>query len=390
MRKKYYIGSKSQIKKNEFFSLDMFAKPFCYKEKKKKYKIYQYPNFSNNIFWKSKSANKKPILVVSGPARNGNHLMLSLLDGHSQIMPHPGEDDFLRSYFSFVNLDEKMAIDKIKKWNLKFIKHLSGQPNFSNEDPRGTDKWKELYKLYKVNKKSSIWSGNQPENEGHIQDYQDLVPEIDYPKFLNTLKKIKNKKINNFFDFLFYYLEATSNLAFKIKKNKSVKYKYRISGSGLRREMFFLMQNITNIKLICPIRSFEGFYYSYAKTRHRLNKKFSQKALDDMWEHWRHKVIDFLILKKKYPNRVMIVRYEKLTKETELTMKKVCSFLKIKFENILAKPTVFNQESLGNSSFKKRENLKGKIYKTDDKFPSNVILPREYKDIQNLINKLSK
>ena len=62
--------------------------------------------------------------------------------------------------------------------------------------------------------------------------------------------------------------------------------------------MFYLFKEVENIKLICPIRSFEGFYYSYAKTRHKLNRKFSQKALDDMWEHWRHKVIDYLLLKK--------------------------------------------------------------------------------------------
>ena len=118
--------------------------------------------------------------------------------------------------------------------------------------------------------------------------------------------------------------------------------------------MFYLMSHIDNIKLICPIRSFEGFYYSYAKTRYKLDKNFNSKALNDMWEHWRHKVIDFLILKKKYPNKVLIIRYEQLTKNTKLTMKKICSFLKIKFEDILLEPTVFNQKSLGNSSFKIR------------------------------------
>jgi len=389
MPKKYFISSKSQIKKNEIFSLDRFKTPFCFKETKKKYKIYQYPKFIDEKFWKIKDKNKKPILVISGPARNGNHLMLSLLDGHSEITPHPGEDDFLRSFFSFVNLNEKTSIQKLKKWNLNFIFELSGQPNFLNKNPKGTNKWKKLYRLYKDNKKSLIWSGNQPENEGHVQDYQDLVPEIDYLKFSEFLKKNKKMKIRNFFDFLYFYLEATKRLANKIKTKKLTKYQYRISGSGLRREMFYLMKNIKNVKLICPIRSFEGFYYSYAKTRHKLNKKFSQKALNDMWEHWRHKVIDFLILKKKYPDKVIIVKYDQLTKNTKFTMKKICSFLGIKFEKIVLEPTVFNQKSLGNSSFKKSKDLKGKIYKTDNKFPSNVKIPDEYKDILKLVNQLS-
>ncbi len=70
-------------------------------------------------------------------------------------------------------------------------------------------------------------------------------------------------------------------------------------------------------------------------------------------------------------------------------MKKICSFLGIKFEKIVLEPTVFNQKSLGNSSFKKSKDLKGKIYKTDNKFPSNVKIPDEYKDILKLVNQLS-
>ena len=85
----------------------------------------------------------------------------------------------------------------------------------------------------------------------------------------------------------------------------------------------------------------------------------------------------------------MIVKYDQLTNNTKLTMKKICSFLKIKFENVLLEPTVFNQKSLGNSSFKKSKDLKGKIYKTDSKFPTNVKIPAEYRDILKLINQLS-
>ena len=56
----------------------------------------------------------------------------------------------------------------------EFYLKLSGQPNFFSNNPKGFDKWNELYKLYKNKSKSNIWSGNQPENEGHVQDYQDL------------------------------------------------------------------------------------------------------------------------------------------------------------------------------------------------------------------------
>ncbi len=388
MSQKISVKSSSQIKKNQTFSLKLFKKPFCYKESKKKYKVYEYPNFKDKDFWKNKKKNTKPILVVSGPARNGNHLMMSLLDGHSSIINHPGEDDFLRSFFSYINLNEYKTISKIKNWDLKFILKLSGQPNFNIKSPKGFDKWKELYKLYKTKSKSKIWSGNQPENQGHVQDYQDLVPRINYSKFHNSLKYFKNlDKDRNFFDFFYKYLDATKELASYKAKNRPYKFEYRISGSGLRREMFYLMSELKTIKLICPIRKFEGFYYSYAKTRHKLDRKFNQKALDDMWEHWRHKVIDYLILKHKYPKNVALVRFEDLTNHTKITMKKLSKFLGVRYEKSLLEPTVFGKKSLGNSSFQKKKNLKGKIYQTKDIFPINITLPREYRDIQKILSK---
>ena len=173
------------------------------------------------------------------------------------------------------------------------------------------------------------------------------------------------------------------------KENKNVKYPYRITGSGLRRELFFLLKNQKNVKVVCPIRNFDSFYYSYAKTRHNLNKKFRQKALDDMWEHWRHKVIDYLILREKFPNNIAIVRYEEMVNDTSKCVRKVSKFLDIKFSKKLLIPTVLDIPSLGNSSFKKNEKFRGKIYKKKTNFPKNIKLPNEYREILNLINRVS-
>ena len=70
-------------------------------------------------------------------------------------------------------------------------------------------------------------------------------------------------------------------------------------GSNLfMMELLTLLKRSNKIKCITPIRKFENFYYSYAKTRH-FTTKVEQKALNDLWEHWRHKVVDYLILKKE-------------------------------------------------------------------------------------------
>ena len=70
------VKSKSQLKKNVEFDLKLFKSPFCFNESKK-YKIYQYPKLNNSKFWKKLDIKKKKVLVLSGPARNGNHLLLS-------------------------------------------------------------------------------------------------------------------------------------------------------------------------------------------------------------------------------------------------------------------------------------------------------------------------
>ena len=71
---------KKIIKKK--FNLSDFKKPFCSNEKKK-FKRYETVNFKSTFF---KSKNKKfskgkKMLIISGPARNGNHIVMSMLDG---------------------------------------------------------------------------------------------------------------------------------------------------------------------------------------------------------------------------------------------------------------------------------------------------------------------
>ena len=309
-----------------------------------------------------------------------------MIDGHSQIEDHPGEDDFLRTIFSNLKKNENQTIKKMKsKNNLNYFLKLSGQPGFKKNI--GFDKWKKLYKLDVQNKKMNFWSGNQPESEGHVQDYQDLVPKINYGLFHKSLKKNLNKKNfnlkkKNFFDYFYNYLEASRKLSqktYKLKKN--VKYTYRITGSGLRRDLFFLFERCENIICLCPIRKFETFYFSYTKSRFK-HTEIKQKELNEFWEHWRHKVVDYLILKEKYPKKIFFIKYEDLINNKNKTIKKISNLLGVKSEKIMKVPTILGKLSLGNSSFKKTKDYAGKVYRDPLKrqLPKKI-LPKEYFDI---------
>ena len=375
------IKSKSQLPPGKKFNLKYFKKPFCSKEKNN-FKRYETVKFKTNYFInKSKKFNNiGKILFISGPARNGNHILMSMLDGHPQIQCQPGEDFLLREFISRAKENETKLINKIKDLkNVNYITQMSGAY---------TNKWKKLYLAWKNKKKIKSWSGQQPINKSHISDFQDFIPKINYNAYeKNLINNLKNiKKAKTFLDFLKIYLESLSKL---VPKRKNLVYKHIYIYSGLRRELFYLLEKTDNIICICPIRRFESFYFSYAKSRFKT-EKIKQKPLDELWEHWRHKTIDYLLLKKKYPKKIIFVKFEDLVSNNTITAKKICKKLKIKFSKKLSQATILNKPVKGNSSFAKTDNFKGRFYKDSikKKFPKEI-LPKEYFEILNKVHKQS-
>ena len=125
------ITSKSKFNSKEYssFSLKLYKQPFCYNEPEG-FKKYNYPmNLKNKLFWQNKDPFKgnEKILFLSGPGRNGNHLLISLLDNHPQLPFSPGEDDFLRTFLSDINSNEEETLKLIhnEKLNLDYILNSS-------------------------------------------------------------------------------------------------------------------------------------------------------------------------------------------------------------------------------------------------------------------------
>ncbi len=378
------ITSNSLLNKNEKFDLNRFKEPFCSNELDRFKRYETIKEFKFPKFWqKSNSFNQLgKVLFISGPARNGNHLTLSMLDGHKEILSQPGEDFMLREFMSLAKENEEEVINKLRSENnIDFILNLSGAT---------FDKWYELWNLEKNNLKSSLWSGQQPENESHITDYQDLIPKINYPKFKEFL--FQNSKIisncETFLDFFAIYLKSLQYLA--DSENKKLLYPYLWAYSGLRRELFYLLSQASNIITICPIRKFESFYFSYAKSRYKTSE-VKQEILNELWEHWRHKTIDYLLLQNQYPDKIIFIKFEDLINDTKNLSKKLSKKLNIKFQESMLTPTTMGVPNKGNSSFAKDDSNFGKIYKSSaiKKFSKDIILPDEYYDILESVHKLA-
>ena len=377
------LSSRSLLPENIKFNLKYFQKPFCDSEPLE-FKRYETIKFKSS-FWKAskKFNNHEKILFISGPARNGNHLLMSLCDNHNQLSSLPGEDFLLREFLSRVKENEKEAIKSLKgNDNIKYILNMSGAY---------FDKWKRLDYYLKRSFKPKLWSGQQPINKSHVTDFQDLLPPINYKDYKDFLySKSKDiKECDSFFDFFLIYLQSLNILCGRKPLENSHKYPYVYAYSGLRRELFYFFKETTNVICLSPIRRFETFYFSYAKSRYKTTE-IRQDIYDELWEHWRHKTIDYLLLKKKYPKKIFFLKYEDMVEKPKKVFKNISDTLKVNYNFFDFTPTTLGIPNKGNSSFGKQDSKKGLIYKDSNKnnFPKKI-LPQEYFQILSEVHKNS-
>ena len=153
------------------------------------------PDYNDKFYSLDREKIKKiPLtLIVTGGSRNGNHLVWSLLDGHSKIPYIPGEDRVL-SQISIRNLsNSKKFIKDLKKGKSNFIKSLSGMK---------FDKWKKLNsKKIDLNK----WAGKHEEKYIPILEFPNLIHKVNNERYVNELKK-GFKKIKNYSFYEVFYI----------------------------------------------------------------------------------------------------------------------------------------------------------------------------------------
>jgi len=364
------------------FNFRLPSKFFFENEKKLKYKLFENVKL-NDLFWKNylqKKEKRKKLLLISGLSRSGNHLLLSILDQHSQISLCGGEDGMLRNLLSMIKkFGEEKIIYKIKNSDYRFFSKLSGSRIKKNKIFL-FDKWKKVAYLKNITKLRH--SGTQGLNFTTILDFKNIKIKVFYKKYINYLKK--KKKFNNFFDFFYHYLDAQRVLFGE--KNKNQKYHYTYFHSGLRREINFLLERKIDAKIIVPVRDFKTFYFSYLKGIYRT-EKVTSKTLNDIWENWFHKVVDFLKLKKKFPKNVIIVFYEDIVDRPKVITNRILKKLGLK-KMIKIKTSILGKPSLGNSSFSIKNLKPGQIYKNQNKMIlKNRDLPREYRYVMKKLIK---
>lgn len=318
--------------------------------------FWDMPDFGDDPFWgKSQrdTADTPLTLFISGPSRNGNHLIHSMLDNHPDLPRAPGEDSLLPAFFDEARRDPSEARRMLTGAdNLDWMLSLTGF---------GENKWKDLYELQSIppEQRQNVWAGVQDGNK-FAADYQDTVVSINYPGFLKALdaaaKEIRNAP--TFVDAFNLFLDTLVHLD---HQPRGTRYKRLLVGSGMRAEIAFLLPRTNKLHVVTPIRPFENYYYSFAKGRMKT-EEIQPDVLKEAWEHWLHKTVDYLLLQRTYPDRVRLINFVHVIRESAATAEQICDFLKIVCTESCFTPTAMGTPTKGNSSFPKGEERRGQFY----------------------------
>ncbi len=322
----------------------------------------------------------RKILLLSGPSRNGNHLLHSLLDNHPQIPRIPGEDSTINLLFECVQQYTGAAqVALCSSARTEFLMSFSSG-GFRN-------KWR--YQAEKLRsggsdgERSFVWSGTQFRHglRAYDFDYQDTPVPTDSDAFERALSErlSSSESGRTLGELIVHYACALPHLD---PDYATRKHAYRYEGihfqSGIRGPLNWLLEKGANIVALTPIRPFDSYYYSFASGYFGTDE-IRQDLLKEAWEHWWHKTVDYAILKMRFPDRICIVNYDDLVLDTENAIRKACSFAGLDFDSACLTPTVLGTATKGNSSAPKDEKYRGAVYKSGlNRRLSGEFVPPEY------------
>ena len=237
-------------------------------------------------------------LCISGPSRNGNHLLHSLLDNHPELPRIPGEDSVINEMFVRLDKDKSRALDSLKDPNkcCEFLLELSGRGEHN--------KWEKIYSRHfdTMSGSEELWSGMfyGKGKTNFVFDYQGTEVEVDYPTFAETFRNkvsaILNTSKPRLYDVYVEYMRSLSKLdpESKTRSTGLTRYDGITFGSGARGSLEWLLERGDYVTAIVPIRPFD-ILFSFAKGFYDTDE--ISKLMQEAWEHWHHKVSDYLRIK---------------------------------------------------------------------------------------------
>lgn len=258
-----------------------------------------------------------PIALISQVQRSGGSLLSQLFDGHPELHAHPHE--------------LKIGYPKKYMW-----------PKIDlNEHPQ---RWLEM--LFEDKVIEHFKGGYRKERKQDEVFPFIFMPSVQSRIFLKYLSSIESKTLRDVFDaYMTSYFGAWINNQNRYGQKKYVTaFTPRLAMIEDNMESFF--EVYPDGRLLSVVRHPKNWYPSAA--RHRSNVYGDIRKSIDLWKTSTEAA---LRNKKKYGERVCIVRFEDLVSKTEDVMFYMADFLMINFDDILLVPTFNKCPIRANTSF---------------------------------------
>jgi hypothetical protein len=258
-----------------------------------------------------------PIALVSQVQRSGGSLLSQLFDGHPELHAHPHE--------------LKIGYPKKYMW-----------PRIDlNENPQ---RWLEIFFEDKV---IEHFKGGYKKERKQDEVFPFIfMPSVQKKIFLKYLISVDSITLRDVFDaYMTSYFGAWINNQNRYGQKKYVSaFTPRLAMIEDNMESFF--EVYPDGRLLSIVRDPKNWYPSAVK--HRSNVYGDIEKSIDLWKTSTEAA---LRNKKKYGERVCIVRFEDLVSKTEVVMFYMADFLKINFDDILLVPTFNKSPIRANTSF---------------------------------------
>lgn len=258
-----------------------------------------------------------PIALISQVQRSGGSLLSQLFDGHPELHAHPHE--------------LKIGYPKKYMW-----------PEIDlNENPQ---RWLEIFFEDKV---IEHFKGGYKKERKQDEVFPFIfMPSVQKKVFLKYLSSVDSITLRDVFDaYMTSYFGAWINNQNRYGLKKYVTaFTPRLAMIEDNMDSFF--EVYPDGRLLSIVRDPKNWYPSAVK--HRSNVYGDIRKSIDLWKSSTEAA---LRNKKKYGERVCIVRFEDLVSKTEVVMLYMANFLKINFDDILLVPTFNKSPIRANTSF---------------------------------------
>ena len=264
------------------------------------------------------SSKNYQFINILGVPKNGTTLLGSLIDEHREITSFALELKLVHHY-----------LHTIKKKNFKEITKFFKKSKISFLNNKKITK----------DKKVKIVTGNV------------YVPDFDLKKFNKILNKNYPKNSNHIKNPLkeaVIYFHNCLDILQKKKKRKKIVIQdgcFGLDNIEFQRKIF------KDIKNLVIIRNPLDVYVSYKKNTKNFSI-FRRNIYNFLFDKEEYNYSQLNKIYKRYKNshNIFFFKYEDLVENPRKQMKKIASFLQIRFTNSLIKPTIFGKEWFGNAS----------------------------------------